>query len=117
MTTHPDLPEEAVEAAIDVICAPIESAAPGWVDEGERESVRRQVTIVLQAAAPAIRKQGADEERERIRHQRCIDALALAIKAKKSYPEMIEYVLLANKLNVGRIHDLAALDTLEDSDG
>lgn len=57
MTDRPDIPEEAVEAAFNAGVKP-------WRPRAEREDHRRTVWEMLEAAAPALRKQGA-EERDR----------------------------------------------------
>jgi len=88
----------------------IDRSWPASCEDGETPQERLMgagVKIVAVIPEAALRER--DEE---LRHQRCIDALSLAIEAKKSYPEMIEYILAASKLDIGRIHDLSVLDPL-----
>lgn len=78
MTDRPDIPEEAVEAA-----ARAEYDDWSTLGEAERNECRAAMRRALQAAAPALRNQGAAEERERIKRRFFEDSrIARGVKEK-----------------------------------
>jgi hypothetical protein len=121
----PDLPEEAVEAAIDAAVNPLKSKLPAdWVDVRTRDDIRRQLLPALQAAASIIRKQ----ERERVREalEATLQVLDLEIARCQELADVWAYegvveepgaVIRGQRDKLKELRaDLAALDTVEDSD-
>lgn len=67
----PDIPEEAVGLAAETLCTQLpddlELRGPAWIEDPLADEWGEWALPVLEAAAPAIRAQGAEEERERLR--------------------------------------------------
>jgi hypothetical protein len=70
-TQSTEVPEEAIDKAGEALC---ESLPPGlelwggaWIEDPLADEWGDWAAVVLQAAATALRKQGADQERQRLK--------------------------------------------------